>query len=63
VGNQKRLTEARRTAGPLVVPGDERSELVRRLKGDGFPQMPAGGVSPEQLEEVTAWIRAGARAN
>ncbi len=63
VGNAKRLTETRRTGGPLAVPNDPGSELVKRLKGEGFPQMPAGGVSPEQLEEVLAWIRAGARAN
>ena len=63
VGNQKRLTENRRTGGPLAVANDANSELVRRLKGEGFPQMPAGGVSPEQLQEVLAWIRAGARAN
>ena len=63
VGNAKRLTETRRTGGPLAVPNDPGSELVKRLKGEGFPQMPAGGVSPEQLEEVLAWIRAGERAN
>ncbi len=63
VGNATRLTQNRRTGGPLAVPGDVNSELVKRLKGEGFPQMPAGGVSPEQLAEVTAWIRAGAKTN
>lgn len=63
VGNAQRLTQVRRTGGPLAIPGDENSEIVKRLKGDGFPQMPAGGVSPEQLDEVKAWLRAGARPN
>jgi hypothetical protein len=27
-----------------------------------FPQMPAGGVSPEQLQEVQSWIHDGAVA-
>jgi len=45
-----------------VTPGDENSELVLRLEGQGFPQMPAGGVSPEQLEEVQSWIHGGAVA-
>ncbi len=43
VGNQKRLTENRRTGGPLAVANDANSELVRRLKGEGFPQMPPQG--------------------
>ena len=60
VGNATRLRENRRTGGPLVKPNDEDSELVKRLEGDGFPQMPAGGISPEQMAEVLAWIRAGA---
>ena len=46
--------------GAYVVPNDLDSELVRRLKGQGFPQMPAGGLSPENLQEVQAWISAGA---
>lgn len=59
-GNATRLRENRRSAGPLVVPRDENSELIKRLRGDGFPQMPAGGISPEQMEEVLTWIREGA---
>ena len=43
-----------------VTPGNLHSELVLRLKGQGFPQMPAGGLSPEGLEEVETWIREGA---
>ena len=43
-----------------VTAGDANSELVLRLKGQGFPQMPAGGVSPEQLQEVQSWIHDGA---
>lgn len=61
VGNAKRLVTARPGGlGAYVVGRDENSELVRRLKGDGYPQMPAGGVSPEQLDDVLAWIRGGA---
>jgi glucose/arabinose dehydrogenase len=61
VGNAKRLVTARSGGrGAYVEPRNEQSELVKRLKGDGYPQMPAGGVSPEQLDEVLAWIRAGA---
>ncbi len=40
--------------------GDANSELVLRLRGQGFPQMPAGGVSPEPLQEVQSWIHDGA---
>jgi hypothetical protein len=62
VGNAQRLTAARSGGrGAYVVPGNLDSELVLRLKGQGYPQMPAGGVSPEQLEEVETWIREGAR--
>ncbi len=60
-GNAKRLL-APRSGGraPYVTAKDEKSELVRRLEGDGFPQMPAGGVTAEQLDDVLSWIRAGA---
>jgi len=62
-GNWKRLTTARSgNRPPLVEPGNERSELVLRLKGDGFPLMPAGGLDNEQLGEVMEWIHAGAPA-
>jgi hypothetical protein len=43
-----------------MTPGNLNSELVLRLKGRGFPQMPAGGLSPEGLGEVEPWISAGA---
>jgi len=61
IGNAKRLTAAR-TGGraPYVVPRNLSSELVLRLKGQGYPQMPAGGVSPEEITEVETWINAGA---
>ena len=52
------------TLGPsaptLAVVPPAQAGLVLRLQGQGFPQMPAGGVSPEQLEEVQSWIHAGA---
>jgi glucose/arabinose dehydrogenase len=60
VGNATRLLEARRNAPALVKPNDVNSELVKRLLGEGYPQMPAGGVSPEALQEVREWIQAGA---
>jgi glucose/arabinose dehydrogenase len=60
-GNWKRLTQAR-TGGrdPYVVPGNEESELVLRLRGRGFPLMPAGGLEAERLDEVVNWVRSGA---
>ena len=62
VGNATRLTAARSGGrGSYVTAGNENSELVLRLKGQGFPQMPAGGVSPELLDEVQTWIRDGAQ--
>lgn len=61
IGNAKRLTAARSGGrAPYVVGGNLNSELVLRLKGQGYPQMPAGGVSPEHLAEVESWIRDGA---
>jgi glucose/arabinose dehydrogenase len=62
VGNAKRFLEARKNAGPLVLPSNLNSELLLRIKGQGFPQMPAGGLSPEALKEVEDWIVAGAPA-
>lgn len=61
IGNAKRLTAAR-TGGraPYVQPRNLNSELVLRMKGQGYPQMPAGGLSPEHLSEVEAWITEGA---
>jgi len=60
VGNATRLRAVKPGKGAYVVPGNLDSELVLRLKGQGFPQMPAGGLSPEGLQEVQAWISAGA---
>jgi glucose/arabinose dehydrogenase len=61
VGNATRLTAVRSGGrGSYVTAGNENSELVLRLKGQGFPQMPAGGVSPELLSEVQTWIHDGA---
>jgi glucose/arabinose dehydrogenase len=63
IGNAKRLLEARRGGGaPLVQPNNLRSELLLRMKGEGFPQMPAGGLSPEAYKEVEDWIKGGALA-
>lgn len=63
VGNAKRLTTPRSGGrGAYVTPGNLNSELVLRLKGEGYPQMPAGGLSPEGLAEVETWIRDGALA-
>lgn len=61
LGNAQRLL-AKRSGGraPYVVPNDQRSELVLRLKGDGYPEMPAGGLDPEGLAEVQSWIGEGA---
>ena len=61
IGNAKRLTAAR-TGGraPYVQPRNLNSELVLRMKGQGYPQMPAGGLSPEHLTEVEGWINEGA---
>ena len=39
---------------------DEPQDPAVRLEGHGFPQMPAGGLSPENLQEVQTWIRDGA---
>lgn len=61
VGNAKRLRAPRTGGRPAyALPNDERSELLLRMKGEGYPQMPAGGLSGEQLEAVEAWIRQGA---
>ena len=61
VGNAERLRAARSGGRPAyVLPNRLDSELVLRVKGEGYPQMPAGGLNPEQLEEVEAWIEAGA---
>lgn len=61
IGNATRLRAARSGGRPAYVkPNDLNSELVLRIKGEGYPQMPAGGLNPEQLEEVENWINAGA---
>lgn len=62
-GNAKRLLAPRDSGHALVTPGDERSDLVKLINGeDNLPQMPAGGLSMEQMEFVLEWIRAGAPA-
>jgi glucose/arabinose dehydrogenase len=61
VGNAQRLRAPRSGGRPAyVVPNRLDSEMVLRIKGEGYPQMPAGGLSPEQLDEVESWINAGA---
>lgn len=61
VGNAKRLLAPRSGNRPAyVVPNRLDSELLLRIKGQGFPQMPAGGLDPEKLQEVESWIKAGA---
>jgi glucose/arabinose dehydrogenase len=63
VGNAKRLLAARSGGRPAyVVPNKLDSEMLLRLKGEGYPQMPAGGVGPEGEEAVIEWIKAGAPA-
>jgi glucose/arabinose dehydrogenase len=60
VGNAKRLLAARPNAPALVAPNDVSSELVLRLEGRGFPQMPAGGIRSAELDLVKQWIASGA---
>jgi len=62
VGNAKRLLGPRRSgAQPYVLPRNlAGSEFLQRIKGNGYPQMPAGGVNPEALHDIEAWISAGA---
>lgn len=60
VKNAKRL---RGLEGPMafVKPNDmSASTLVQRFRGVGGPQMPAGGISNEQMDKVEAWIMSGA---
>ncbi len=59
-GNATRLREPRAGAAPLAVPYDLNSEIRLRLLGQGFPQMPAGGVNNEQLILLEDWLKAGA---
>jgi hypothetical protein len=59
--NAERLRDPWSTLGPLACPNDEQSPIFKLLRGeDGLPQMPAGGIRPEQTEVVLEWIRAGA---
>lgn len=62
VGNYKRLLAPRRNGAPAyVIPRNTNgSEFLQRIKGNGYPQMPAGGVSPEGVHEIESWINAGA---
>lgn len=65
VGNAKRLLAPRRSgAPPYVIPRNAAgSEFLQRIKGNGYPQMPAGGVNPEGVTEIESWIAAGAPQN
>ncbi len=62
IGNAQRLLAPRSGRSPFVVPKSLKSELYLRLEGKtpGLPPMPAGGLSPEQLDEVAGWINEGA---
>lgn len=62
VGNGQRLRAARSGGRPAYVLPNQpnQSELFLRLKGQGFPQMPAGGIDPEKVDQVEAWIAEGA---
>ncbi|GAC1351083.1 MAG: hypothetical protein NVS3B20_02050 [Polyangiales bacterium] len=61
IGNAQRLLAARpHGLSALVTPGNLQSELVLRLKGQGFPKMPARGVPAEGLKAVEDWIAHGA---
>ncbi|HEX8436113.1 PQQ-dependent sugar dehydrogenase [Archangium sp.] len=62
IGNAQRLLAPRPGRSPFVVPKSLKSEFYLRLEGTtpGLPPMPAGGLSPEQLEEVAGWINEGA---
>jgi hypothetical protein len=62
IGNAQRLLAPRPGGAPFVVPRSLKSELYLRLQGTtpGLPPMPAGGLNPEQLDEVARWIDQGA---
>lgn len=63
VGNAQRLTTARSDGREAyAVAGNIDSELLLRLQGKGFPQMPAGGLGAAQLRLVQDWVRTGAVA-
>jgi len=50
------------TNGPVLLPGDaDRSELVRRLRGESLPRMPflSYPLPAEQIELIRRWIDAG----
>jgi len=52
---------------PVVVPGDpEKSQLVRRIRGDSTPRMPFDGppfLTEDQIVLIMTWIAAGAPNN
>jgi glucose/arabinose dehydrogenase len=62
IGNARRLLAPRPGHEPFVIPRALQSELYLRVEGKtpGLPPMPAGGLSPEHLEEVSRWIEEGA---
>jgi hypothetical protein len=48
--------------GAVVIPGDaERSELVRRLRGDSLPRMPflSYPLTGDQIDLIKRWVDAG----
>jgi len=52
---------------PVVVPGDpEKSQLVRRIRGDSTPRMPFDGppfLTEDQIVLIMTWIAAGTPNN
>ncbi|HZT32655.1 MAG TPA: DUF1549 domain-containing protein [Bryobacteraceae bacterium] len=51
-----------RDTGPIVVKGDpEHSALIRAVSYTGTIKMPPGGkLSPQQIADLTAWVKMGA---
>lgn len=50
------------TDGPVLLPGDaDRSELIRRLRGESLPRMPflSYPLPEDRIELIRQWIDAG----
>ena len=49
-------------SGPALVPGDpDKSLIIRAVRQSGALKMPKGGrLTPDEVEALTAWVRAGA---